>query len=182
LSADGYAKSIATFGAENEAALEARYPLTSYASPSEAVIGLFRDFKSCTARFLDQTWSKYTTVFAYQFNDRSAPSYFHSVTYPMGAYHTAELQYLFPLFHGGQGVAKPLNSTQQTLSDELVDYWASFAKSGEPKLSKAASHPWPRYTTNKDNVQLLDTPITTATAYGKEHDCELWDRLQAYKR
>jgi para-nitrobenzyl esterase len=36
------------------------------------------------------------------------------------AYHTGDIQYLFPLYHGATGIVHPLNSQQENLSDELV--------------------------------------------------------------
>jgi carboxylesterase type B len=63
--------------------------------------------KACTVRLLNREWAKYVPVYAYEFRDRTAPSYLPTVSYPMGAYHTAELLYLFPLFHGGLGTPHP---------------------------------------------------------------------------
>src|SRR6202012_1395724 len=103
LTADGFSRYLKSFGAANAGALAAAYPLSAYASPSLAEIAAAEGYKVCMARTLDRMWSRYVPVYAYQFDDRSAPSYFGKVSYPMGAYHTAELQFLFPLFHGGQG-------------------------------------------------------------------------------
>jgi para-nitrobenzyl esterase len=134
-----------------------------------------QDSKACTARQLDQQWSKFAPVYAYQFEDRTAPSYFADVSFPMGAYHTAELQYLFPMFHGAQGAAQPLNAEQEKLSDTMVDYWTSFARSGEPRSSNVAA-PWGPYAAATDNIQTLDLAgMKRRDHYGSENDCALWD-------
>lgn len=181
LTAEGYRHAVASFGAANVAKLMAHYPLTAYPSPSLADIALERGFKSCTARQLDRAWSKFVPVYAYQFNDRTAPSYYPKMSYPMRAYHTAELQYLFPLFHGGQGTPHPLNRAQEKLSDTLVAYWTNFARHGAPNAPHDALPAWPRFTAAKEAVQILDLPAVKPTYdYGRANDCALWDTILSY--
>jgi para-nitrobenzyl esterase len=178
LTAAGYDSFVLSFSKRNAAAIAAQYPMASYASPSLAEIGVSQDLKVCTARYLDRTWAKYVPVYAYQFNDRTAPSYFQQVSYPMRAYHTAELQYLFPLFHGGQGTPHALNAAQEQLSNHMVDYWTSFAGGGVPTAPGTPASAWPRYSTTPDDVQYFDLPtIRTADAYGDAHHCGLWDPI-----
>jgi hypothetical protein len=158
-----------------------KYPLASYPNPSLAEIAMAQGQKSCTARFMEQSWSKYVPVYAYEFQERTAPSYFQPVSYPMRAFHTAELQYLFPLFHGGQGTPHALNAEQERLSDTLVDYWTTFAKYGAPNAPAKTELPdWPRYLADKDNIQAIDLPGQKQVGgYGKMYDCEFWDPIIA---
>jgi len=173
---DAFAKS---FGAKHVEKLLNKYPLAEYPSPSLAEIAMAQGLKSCTARLLDRTWAKYVPVYAYEFRDRTAPSYFPAMSYPMKAYHTSELQYLFPLFHGGQGTPSPLSPAQEKLSDDMVDYWTAFARAGVPDQSRdRALTPWPRYSAERDNVQALNLPVPKQSdAYGKANDCELWNPI-----
>jgi para-nitrobenzyl esterase len=169
-----------SFGGENVEKLLGKYSVAQHASLSVAEIAMAQGWKVCTARLLDREWLKYVPVYAYEFRDRTAPSYFPPVSYPMGAYHTAELQYLFPLFHGGQGTPHPLNPEQERLSDEVVDYWTAFARNGAP------AHPglpnWPAYSAERDNIQVLDlSGPRTVYGYGKEYDCTLWDGILSYR-
>ena len=176
LDAAGYERYLKSFGAEHAAELERHYPLSRYASPSLAEIAAAQGFKVCTSRRLYRAWSRYVPVYAYQFDDRRAPTYFPPLSYPMRAYHTSELQYLFPLFHGGQGTPHPLSASQSRLSDAMVDDWTSFARLGVPQ---AAGQPaWLRYTAADDNV-LTFTPgaIRISRGYGTSYDCALWDRV-----
>ena len=117
LTADDFMRYTVSYGAAHKDKLLAKYPLADYPSPSLAEIAMAQGAKACTARLLDRTWSKYVPVYAYEFADRTAPSYFPDVSYPMRAYHTSELQYLFPRFRGGQGTSHPLNEAQERLSD-----------------------------------------------------------------
>jgi para-nitrobenzyl esterase len=172
----------ASFGPQFTERLLAKYPMANYGgSPSLAEIAMAQGQKSCTARFMAQAWSKYTAVYTYEFQDRTAPSYFPPVSYPMRAFHTAELQYLFPLFHGGQGTPHPLNAEQKHLSDILVDYWTTFAKYGAPNAPEKKEIPdWPRYSAEQDNVHAMDLPgQKQVSGYGKMYNCEFWDPIIA---
>jgi para-nitrobenzyl esterase len=171
------------FGSEHRDALLNKYPVAKYPSPSLAEIAMAQGMKSCVARLLDRQWAKHVRVYAYEFDDRTAPSYFPDLSYPMRAYHTAELQYLFPLFHGGQGTPHPLSDAQQKLSDALVKYWTTFARTGNPNLDSGKKLPtWPRYSAEADNILILNSPVSkTADDYGKANDCSLWDAVLTFK-
>jgi para-nitrobenzyl esterase len=183
LTADQFERYAAAFGAARKEKLLAKYPLASYASPSLAEIAMAQGFKACTARLLDRQWAKYVPVYAYQFDERTAPSYFPSVSYPMRAYHTAELQFLFPQFHGGQGTPHALSEAQERLSDLMVDYWTTFARYGTPDhASDRAAPSWPPYAAEKDNVLHLDlSGPKIADGYGTTNDCDLWDTILDYR-
>ena len=101
----------------------------------------------------------------------------------MRAYHTAELQYLFPQFHGGQGTPHPLNDAQQRLSDQIVDYWATFARYGKPNHDSVKHLPeGPPYSAGADNILMLNSPSSKpAGGYGKANDCALWDLVFVFK-
>jgi len=122
MTADGYAKYVLTYGSENKAAIEAAYPLDKYESPSLAAIDVAQGAKVSTARMLAREWSKYVPVYLYEFRDRTVPSYYPTMSFPMRAYHTAELLYLFPGFRGGRGSEQKLNAEQNKLSDLMIDY------------------------------------------------------------
>ena len=181
LTAADFKAYAASFGAQFTERLVNKYPLEKYDNPSLAEIAMAQGQKSCTQRFMAQSWSKYVPVYTYEFQERTAPSYFDPVSYPMRAFHTAELQYLFPLFHGGQGTPHQLNEQQEHLSDILVDYWTTFARHGAPNSSDKSHLPdWPRYSADKDNIQAIDLPGQKQVGgYGKMYDCEFWDPIVA---
>jgi para-nitrobenzyl esterase len=183
LMADDVKRYAATFGTEHTETLLKKYPIESYPSPSLAEIAMAQGSKACTARLLNQQWAKYAPVYAYQFEERTAPSYFPELSYPMRAYHTSELQYLFPLFRGGQGTSHPLSDAQTKLSDMMVDYWTTFARTGNPNPSgKDAPPKWQAYSAEKDNVQVLNLPAPKmALGYGSANDCAMWDKILPFK-
>jgi para-nitrobenzyl esterase len=99
------------------------------------------------------------------------------------AYHTADIQYVFPLWRGGPvGIAHPLNKQQATLSDQIVSAWANFARTGNPNAS--GNSPWPRYTGTADAPAWLiqDLPglstLTDAQYMALRH-CDFWDSVTA---
>jgi para-nitrobenzyl esterase len=97
------------------------------------------------------------------------------------AYHTADIQYVFPGWHGGpEGFARPLNRKQQELSEQLISAWANFARTGNPNGS--GSRPWPRYTAVADapGWAIQDLPgLSSATdeRYALDHQCQFWNAV-----
>jgi len=175
---------VNTYGAANADAIHAAYPLSAFPSPSLAEVAVAQGNKACIARQFDRWWSQFVPVYAYQFMDETAPSYFPPVSYPTRAFHTSEIMYIFPLFRGGQGTAHPLNAAQEHLSDQMVAYWTSFARTGNPNNPTAPR--WGRYSAEKDNVIALIEPKPYMTYnYGSQtyhngtmkNDCTLWDPI-----
>ncbi len=183
LTAQGFADYVATYGADNVAAIDAAYPLAAFASPSLAEIAVAQGNKACIARQFDRWWSRYVPVFAYQFDDENTPSYFPPVSYPTRAFHTSELEFLFPLFHGGRGRPHPLGAAQIALADQMARYWGAFARNGNPNAPGLAH--WQPYAETDDDVFALIEPKPFMThgygaaryANGMQNDCALWDRI-----
>ncbi|MGA8641763.1 carboxylesterase/lipase family protein [Candidatus Binatus sp.] len=128
---------------------------------------------ACPARNADQLLSQFVTTYTYEFNDENAPPAQSSVpglTFPLGAYHSAELQYLFVL----GGVPAPFTPAQQQLSAAMVTYWTQFAKNLNP--NSPTEPVWSPYSTSTDEFQSLipPTPMVEST-FAAEHLCEFWD-------
>jgi carboxylesterase type B len=93
-------------------------------------------------------------VYAYEFNDRNAPYYYPPMPgfTPLAA-HTIDIQFLFPLWHGGiLGVpgasqSPALTPQESILSDELVAAWTKFARTGNP--NGTGNSPWPPFVNRK---------------------------------
>jgi para-nitrobenzyl esterase len=178
-----------SFGKEHKGAILAAYPVSSYDSPSLAEIAAAEGMKACTARRFDQLWSKYVPVYAYLFDDETVPSYLPKASYPTRAFHTSELLYLFPLFHGGQGTAHLLNDAQEHLSDQLVTWWTNFARTGDPNAGAEAKPQWQKYSSASDDVFLITQQNSHMTngygaqtyPYKMKNDCALWDAINTYE-
>ncbi len=161
----------------------AHYPLSAYASPSLAYVAASTDPTACRARHLNQLVYKWGPLYAYEFDDRDAPWYFPPLSFPHGAAHTIDIQFLFPHWHGGPlGKAHPLTEQEQELSNELVAAWTSFMYTGNPNL--VGNQPWPRYQEPSsaqylsENVPNLST--LTDAEFAAAHKCAFWDTVLIY--
>ncbi len=156
------------------------YPLSAFKSPQLAWNRVGTNSGICNQRKLDKILASQIPLYAYEFADKTAPFYFPDMPgMEARAYHTADIQYLFPLWHGGPlGIPHPLNREQTMLSDRLVSAWANFARTGNPNGS--GNTPWPRYTAGADTPAWLiqDLPaLSTLTdaQYAELRHCDFWD-------
>ncbi len=173
------------YPAGSVAKVTARYPLYAYASPQLALDAVTTDPVACRNRRADQLLANQVPVYAYEFDERTAPYYFPTMPgFQPLAYHTADLQFLFPLFHGGdQGIPHELNNKQTTLADQMLASWSNFAWTGNP--NGMGNSPWPRYKNKparpsylSQNIPVLST--FTDAQYNAAHKCDLWDSLLFY--
>lgn len=136
-------------------------------NPSLALTALGTDaIFACSARRAVRSISAFVPTFQYEFSDVNAPPFFN-VSFPMGAYHAAELQYLFSNLDG------TLAAAQRQLSADMVGYWTRFARTGSP--NSASSPAWPAFTAAAEQFQSLVPPAPTpATGFAAEHKCSVW--------
>jgi para-nitrobenzyl esterase len=81
------------------------------------------------------------------------------------AFHASELPFVFGTF-GATGPLWPKvpNTTAEVaMSDALGDYWASFARTGEPTAARAPA--WPRYGGSRNYMHFADTPRPETLLY-----------------
>jgi para-nitrobenzyl esterase len=164
------------------ALVQTQYPGGSFPSYDQAVGALGTDaIFACTARFADELVSPFVPTFAYEFNDENAPQNFlPAVSFPYGAAHASEIQYLFPIANPSTVGLKlpqtPLNANQQQLSDKMVGYWTEFAESGNPN-GNGSPH-WPRFHRDRQVMQSFVPPTPTTEAnFATTHQCAFWDQL-----
>lgn len=182
VTADGYPAAVnAFFGPTKAPAALAHYPLADYPSPSEALGAAESDsYMICPSYRFDRWVAPYVPVYAFQFDDRSAPMYMPSASFPYGAAHTSEMQFLFPGFHGGRGVTQPLSPQEQTLSAQMIGYWTTFAKTGDPNGAGAPA--WPKFNAAQAFMSLrTPAPVTFAGPdFVAQHQCDFWDTLSQH--
>ncbi|MGH7223246.1 MAG: carboxylesterase/lipase family protein, partial [Gemmataceae bacterium] len=113
----------------NGPAILAEYPSADYPSPDLALGTWVTDYLfSCHALQADDSMVKFTQTRACEFADENAPvNGMPPVSFPYGAYHSAELQYL-----SGATPNPAFTSDQVELSDRMISYWTRFAKNGNP--------------------------------------------------
>jgi para-nitrobenzyl esterase len=158
------------------AVIAVQYPLSAYPSPAVALGAVGTDaIFACPAVKADQSLSAFTPTYAYEFNDSSAPELLlPPVSFPYGAAHASELQYLFGLPASPFG--GPLSPQQEQLAAAMQRYWTSFARQGAPTgfLTPAALR-WPRFSAASQQMLSLDIPQPQAeTSFAADHHCAFW--------
>ena len=160
------------------AIIAAKYPLTAFGSPSVALGAVGTDaIFACPALAIDQSVSRFVPTFAYEFNDENAPELFlPPVSFPYGAAHASEIQYLFGLPTAAFG--KALSAQQQQLAATMKGYWTNFAKRGFPSSFGAPF--WPLFNGLTQQMQSLIPPAPqTETNFASTHNCVFWAALEA---
>jgi para-nitrobenzyl esterase len=163
---------LPSFGSDaNPQEVVSRYPLTSSIWPALSAIGTDAVF-ACPGRRAAQSLSRFVPTYAYEFDDPNTPQIFvRPASFPYGAYHAGELQYLFDSPTRGHST---LDADQETLADTMVRYWTQFARAGAPNA--AATPQWPAYNEANDSYQSLRPPTPQPdTGFAADHKCEFWD-------
>jgi para-nitrobenzyl esterase len=182
VTADKYpAEVVAVFGPLVGPLVLAQYPLISYANAQKALAAIQTDSSfACPVRLADRALSFYVPVFAYEFNDEKAPEIFlPPVSFPYGAAHGSELQYLFvaeDLTHLPRH-PEQLSASQQNLSEMMIRYWTQFAKEGNPNGPLTPA--WPEYKESEIFQSLVPLSIAAeaGSTFASNHHCDFWAEL-----
>ena len=157
-----------------------QYPLANYASPALALGAATTDgIFACNMQTATQLLSRHTPTWVYEFNDLNAPQLFlPPVSFPYGAAHESELQYLFDVTTTLPPM--PLNANQERLSRDMVSYWTNFSYVGNP--NGLISPLWLRFNGLTDSYQTMVTPRpqpSSGGAFTRDHKCTFWSSFSA---
>ncbi|HEY3510041.1 MAG TPA: carboxylesterase family protein [Kribbella sp.] len=160
-------------GGSKAAQVLQHYPQSRYGSPAAAWGAVTTDrIWSCTQVATDRQAARKVPVYAYEFADKHSP-----IAAPgLGAAHAMELPYLFRL--GGHDF--PMSAPQQQLSDQMIDYWTAFARTGDP--NGPGRPQWsPTGSSSVSGVSLAPTDQTgiRQVNLSSEHQCRFWAALGA---
>jgi para-nitrobenzyl esterase len=149
------------------AAVLAFYPVERYPWPGAAWADVLGDATfACPTIWLARTLARQTTTWLYQFDYRDAPFVMPSPV-PLGAYHGAEMQYVFGR---RAGMAPPFSDVEDALSRAMTGYWTRFAATGNPNGAGAVV--WPQDDAS-DPYLAFDAEVRGATG-AKQAACTLW--------
>jgi para-nitrobenzyl esterase len=145
----------------------AHYPVTTDAAAGPALGAVLGDWNwACPTQTTERLLSGRVPTYGYEFADPNAPNIvLPNPPFPVRASHATEVSYLFD--PGGWMV--PLTPEQRRLSETMMDYWTSFARTGDPNT---AGRPyWARYRGQPQS--LAPDAIHPVDAAG-EHQCSFW--------
>jgi len=169
--ADDYRKTVSA--APSGARILAAYPPMAQGSPDATFAAAVSDQWACGAHRMNRIYARLATVYAYEFADKAAPpTLFAFPGAPVGAFHTAEIPYVFqtsyPMdLHNGPPAFTP---QQAALSDRMLEAWGDFIWGRRPQA-------WPAFSATGDTMILApegDTPLSSA-AFLRKHNCRFWD-------
>jgi para-nitrobenzyl esterase len=180
----------ASFGS-NASLVLGEYPSSNYGGdPQLAYNRVSTDPAACRGLHVEKLWAQYVPVYAYEFNYQSPPYYFPKMPgFQPLAYHTADIQFVFKNWHGGQlgvnldpntGVPRELNAAERHLSDQIIGAWTNFADTGNPNGS--GNSPWPQFTTSSETYLSQNLTLSTLSSsdYRTIYHCDFWDPMLSY--
>jgi len=160
-----------TFGAEAPA-VAAQYPPDRYgdsaglAYAAAVTDGVF----ACPIDSMAAGLAHRAPVYAYEFNDRTAPAPepMRALPFPIGAGHALELRYLFDI-----GGAPALDPAQRALADQMIAYWSRFVVTGAPDVPGQLE--WPPLDPDRPQRLSLQTgELTVNGDFAERHRCGFW--------
>jgi para-nitrobenzyl esterase len=115
-------------------------------------------------------------IYQFEFDDPAAPVCKVGIAEPcppynMGAVHSSELNYLFPNLSNTAAInAANLDPASQGLANQMVSYWAQFARSGNPNVQGLPA--WPLYAGKQTSSVMLLKPNAVASYNSDQaHQC-----------
>jgi para-nitrobenzyl esterase len=168
----------------------AKYPPADYGGdPMIAYERIVTDVARCQEVKLVEQWSAQVPTYAYDYAYTGAPFYFPRMNgFKPLASHTADSQFIFKNYHGGQlgvnvdpttGQPRELNAAESRLSDQIVGAYTRFAAAGNPNAS--GDQPWPRFTPGGSGrylVQDISLSTSSASELRTRYKCDYWDANQ----
>ncbi|MCG5440315.1 carboxylesterase/lipase family protein [Micromonospora foliorum] len=156
------------FGDHAEEVL-ARYPRDP-AQPASATLGaVLTDHDYAEPVYSAAlAFARRVPTFGYEFADEDAPFFTEGPepTFATGAYHCAELPYLFTVDY-----AEALTPTQRRLSDEMIRAWSDFARTGRAS--------WPRLRPDAPYVRVFaGGGGSGSTDFAAVHAYDFWRSLR----
>jgi para-nitrobenzyl esterase len=171
LTAARWAASVtAYFGPTTGARVIRQYPLSAYPDAGAALGQAVGDaVLTCPAVASAKALSRWVPVYEYEYDHAPNPFILATPGIDLGAFHAAELPYVFgaPTQSSGNFGFTP---AEQQLSDTVAGAWARFAVTGSPSGGGLA---WPRLTSPSGPYLVLDTPTSSARAM-KAAPCGFW--------
>jgi len=170
LDQEGLEGLVANFAPAHADQVLAAYPVEDYGSIDATAAAILGDAAFvCTARLAARVLAQGgTPTWMYHFTREVETSVFSD----LGAFHTAELPFVF-----GNGLTEfdtTLPAEDQPLVDEIQGYWTRFAATGNPNGDGALE--WPGFAPTTKQYLELDVPSSVKEDL-KAAQCDLWESI-----
>lgn len=182
ITADNYLDTLKTYYGAHAEAVSRMYPVKDYASAAIALATALSDYNpvagiyNCGYLQQGQLAGKYVPVYEYVFSDENSPPLAQVPNFKLGAAHAQDLSYLFPGYNDTNAHNAPaLTGNSLEISHLMIQYWTSFAKTGNPNAPKQKPF-WPLFKKPNDVMNFLPGNIGTFDA-AKMHHCDFWKGL-----
>jgi para-nitrobenzyl esterase len=162
-------RTIAYFGDTVGPKVVEQYPLSDYPGASEALGQAVGDaIMACPAIDGALALAPTVPVYLYQFEHAPNPFVLPMTGIDLGAFHSAELPYVFggPVLSSGPITFTP---AEQATSDAVIDAWTRFARTGDPS---GGGLEWPVAGSSRTGL-VIDTPVHLGTDLHRD-PCSFW--------
>jgi para-nitrobenzyl esterase len=175
ITAEAYRQLLAEAFGNAAAKVAARYEAIAAESPAQAWARISTDrVWACPTQQSNRLFADRTTVHAYEFADPAPPPILPDAGFPLGAYHSSEIPYLFD--YVGTGAAEVLSPEQLALARTMVAYWANFAHTGDPNSPGLPA--WAAFEADAAVPAVLalvpDPNGIAPIDFDAEHQCAFW--------
>jgi para-nitrobenzyl esterase len=153
--------------------VQKEYPLSEYPDAGAALGQAIGDaVLACPAVVSAAILQRYVPVYEYEYDQAPNPFILPTPGIVLGAFHSAELPYVFdgPVESSGYFTFTP---AQQLLATTVSGAWARFAATGSPSGGGLA---WPRLSSTSGRYLSLNTPTSVHTAM-KQDLCAFWSAV-----
>lgn len=151
-------------------AIVAEYPVSAFEDANAALTAVTGDqFNCATRKLVRQISDAGRTTWHYVFD--AVPDGLLVGSLELGAYHSAELVYLFDLDDPTLG---SVPDAHRDLQSTMQAYWTNFAATGDPNGAGLAA--WPEFDRAGDQHLLLTAPPSAGTGY-KSDACDFWEAV-----
>ncbi|MFI6907691.1 carboxylesterase/lipase family protein [Nonomuraea sp. NPDC050394] len=171
LTAAGYPVKVReSFGADAPKILR-RYPLSGGVRPAEALGSVYTDHGwFCSTVTTARAMAGKVPVHAFEFAEPVGDDH-PGLTFRPGAWHGAELRYLFDM-PGAKPISAP---AQKRLAAQMIGYWSNFARTGDPN-GRGLPY-WPKSKARGGTAMSISAGDPGPRDVGKSHNCGFWERL-----
>lgn len=156
------------FGSKDAKRILTVYPATDFATPSVALATLLGDYGGVTGKCTQlpaiDAAVRRAPVYAYEYAQSSGDQV---GDYPLGASHGSDLRYFLDTENQGPP-RPPFTPEEQAFAKRLIDYWTTFARTGDPGPQ------WPAYRHGTSKALSIAIAQTAPVNLAGTHHCGLW--------